>query len=260
MRTHEAAVLGQFDPQAAAYLNSAVHAQGPELQRAREVVQRALPRTARMLDVGCGAGHLSYALASALAEVVALDPSPAMLATVDAAAQRRGLAQIRTRQASADSLPFADARFDVVASRYSAHHWRDVGSALREMRRVVAPGGYLLMIDLMGEESPLLDTHLQAMELLRDPSHVRDYAPSQWRQLLVTTGFDLLEEADWTVRLEFTSWVERMRTPPETVAAIRALQSGAPQEVWDGLALERDGSFSAHTGLFWARATGTPRT
>jgi ubiquinone/menaquinone biosynthesis C-methylase UbiE len=254
MRSHDKAVLEQFDPQAQAYLTSAVHAAGPDLQHACQIVQKwAGPRTT-MLDVGCGAGHLAFALAPAFTQAIAADPSPSMLETVKAAAAQRGLPQIEVRQASAEALPFAAASFDLVCSRYSAHHWRDVPAALREMRRVVRSGGMLLMIDVLGDETPLVDTHLQAMELLRDPGHVRDYSSSQWRMLLQQGGFGVQEEAAWPTRLEFSSWVARMRTPPETIAAIRRMQKDAPQEVWEGLAMETDGTFVPRTGLFWARA------
>ncbi len=256
MQTHDKTVLRQFDPRAEAYLTSRVHAAGPDLVHARKLVQPLLPAGAAMLDVGCGAGHLSFTLAPSFAWVVALDPSPSMLATVGDAAAQRQLPQIEVCQADAASLPFDDQQFCLVGSRYSAHHWLDVPAALREMRRVVKPGGYLLVIDLLGEESPLVDTHLQSMELLRDTSHVRDYSATQWRAMLQQAGFALIEEVQWPVRLEFSSWVERMRTPAESVAAIRQLQAGAPQEVAEVLAFEPDGSFTPRTGLFWARVSG----
>ncbi len=255
MRTHDDAIRDQFDPQAQAYLTSTVHASGQDLERARLLVHATIPPTATLLDVGCGAGHLSFALMSSFAQVIATDPLPGMLATVAAAASERGLTRIETLQGGAHALPFIDGRFCVVASRYSAHHWRDLPGAMRELRRVVKPRGYLLMIDQLGDESPLVDTHLQTMELLRDPSHVRNRSATQWRELISRAGFQLLEEDAWPLRLDFDSWVARMRTPPDSVAAIRRLQTGAPREVGDGLDLEPDGTFTSRTGLFWAQAT-----
>src|SRR5580658_8023387 len=174
MRSHTEAVQEQFDPQAAAYLTSSVHAAGPDLRAALERVQQYLGPHAQALDVGTGAGHLSYALAPALARVVALDPAPGMLATVRQTAAQRGLTGIETCEAAAAALPFAAASFDLVSTRYSAHHWLDVPRALAEMHRVVKPDGFILVIDLLGAEDPLTDTHLQSLELLRDTSHVRD--------------------------------------------------------------------------------------
>jgi ubiquinone/menaquinone biosynthesis C-methylase UbiE len=254
MRDHSQTVHDQFDPQAQAYLTSPVHAAGPDLLAAGELARQHLPAQAQVLDVGCGAGHLSFALAPLAARAVALDPSPGMLATVRAAAAARGLAQIHACEAAADDLPFAAASFDLVSTRYSAHHWLDLPRALAELRRVVRPGGFVLVIDLLGADHPLVDTHLQSVELLRDPSHVRDRTVAQWRQLLREAGFETGEEASWPTRLEFGSWVGRMRTPAALVTAIRMLQQGAPAEVHRPLHIEADGSFTPRTGLFWTRA------
>jgi len=252
VKTHDQTVTAQFDPKSQGYLTSAVHAAGPDLQQAALLVLQ-LPARDAMLDVGCGPGHLSFALAPHFRHVVATDLSPSMLVTARAAAVQRALPQIQVQQAAAQTLPFPDAHFDLVASRYSAHHWHDVAAALQEMRRVVRPGGMLLMIDLLGDESPLVDTHLQAIELLRDPSHVRNYSPSQWRRLLQIAGFQLQQDFFWPTRLEFGSWVERMRTPPDSVTVIRNLLAGASAEVRAGLSVESDGSFVPRTGLFWAQ-------
>ena len=254
MRSHSQAVQDQFDAQAQAYLTSAVHAAGPDLQAARERVRQCLPPTASILDVGTGAGHLSFALAPHAARVVALDPSPGMLATVREAAAARGLTQIETCAGSADALPFADASFDLVCTRYSAHHWLNLPQALAQLRRVVKPDGFLLIIDLLGDDDPLVDTHLQAIELLRDTSHVRDRSVAEWQALLHAAGFECREPSTWNTRLEFAPWVQRMRTPEELVSAIRTLQAGAPAEVRRSLNIEPDGSFTARTGLFWGRS------
>lgn len=253
MHSHDQSVHAQFDSRAQAYLQSAVHAQGPDLEYARDRVAACLPPCASALDVGCGAGHLAFAIAPALARVVALDPSQGMLATVAAAAQARGLAQIETHAGQAAALPFADAGFDLVCTRYSAHHWTDLPAALADMHRVLKPGGCLLVIDVLGDDDALVDTHLQALELLRDPSHVRDRSDSEWRRLLDGAGFAVNDARQWPLRLEFASWIARMRTPDVHVAALRALQAGAAQEVQRALAYEADGSFTCTTGAYWAR-------
>ncbi len=253
MRTHEQAVHDQFDPRARAYLNSAVHAAGPDLVHAQGLVTRCKSPSAAMLDVGCGAGHLSFALAPTFNRVVATDPSPGMLAIVAQAAAARGLTQVEVQRGSAESLPYADATFDLVASRFSAHHWRFLESGVHEMARVLRPQGYLLMIDTVGHEDSLVDTHLQAIELLRDPSHVRNRSVSQWRALIEGAGLLDIQHTQWSLRLEFAPWVERMRPSPVSVAAIRELQQGAAREVQDALALEADGSFQIQVGSFWTR-------
>ncbi|TDR76503.1 class I SAM-dependent methyltransferase [Paludibacterium purpuratum] len=253
MKAHVETVQQQFDPQAQAYLSSQVHAQGPDLAWVREQVLPTLPPEAAVLDIGCGAGHLAFALAERGARVTALDPSPSMLHTVSREAAARGLSQIDTVEGLAHCLPFADGQFDLVASRYSAHHWEALPAALAEMRRVLKPDGMLLMIDVEGDETALVDTHLQAMELLRDRSHIRNRAPSEWRRLLTLAGFTVASHRQWPTRLAFEAWVTRMRTPPVQVQAIRALQDGAPAEVRTALAIEADGSFQVTTGAMLAK-------
>ncbi|MGH8180183.1 MAG: class I SAM-dependent methyltransferase [Steroidobacteraceae bacterium] len=251
MRSHEQTVQGQFDPRAHAYAQSAVHSAGPDLERAKSLVAQAAPSQA--LDIGCGGGHLSFALAPQVTRMVALDPSPAMLAMVSKTAATRGLSQIVPRLGRAESLPFADASFPLVCTRYSAHHWTRLEAALREMGRVLAPGGHALVIDALGHEDPLVDTFLQSIELLRDPSHVRNRSATEWSSLLSSAHMIELERVEWPTRLEFASWVARMNTPADRVAVIRSLQEGAPREVQEALQIGADGSFTIRTGLFWLR-------
>ncbi len=256
MSTHRDAVHAQFDARAAAYLSSSVHAAGPDLQRARELVAGMSPRPARALDLGCGAGHLAFALAPLVGSVVALDPSDGMLAQVAAEADRRGLGQVETRRSAAESLPWPDASFELVATRYSAHHWSGLDAAMAEARRVLAPGGHLLVIDIEAPADALVDTHLQAIELLRDRSHVRNRSDLEWRALLRGIGAELLTMERWGTRLEFASWISRMGTPQAKAEVIRGMLAEAPAEVREALRVEPDGSFQPQTGLWWARIPG----
>jgi ubiquinone/menaquinone biosynthesis C-methylase UbiE len=253
MSTHEQTVQNQFEPRAQAYVTSAVHSAGPDLERAKTLVSQLVQPASLALDIGCGGGHLSFTLAPHVSRVVALDPSPGMLAAVSKAAESRGLSGIEARQGNAESLPFADGTVPLVSTRYSAHHWTRLERAVREIARVLAPGGHALIIDTLGHEDPLVDTFMQSIELLRDPSHVRNRSTAEWRSLLGSAHLMELEHAEWPTRLEFGSWVERMRTPADRVAVIRSLQEGAPGEVREALRIAADGSFTIRTGLFWLR-------
>jgi len=235
-------VASQFGPRAEAYVASAVHAQGEDL--ARIAGWAAARKPGRALDLGCGGGHVAFALAPHAGEVVAYDLSPDMLAAVAATAKSKGLANIVTRQGPVESLPFADASFDFVASRYSAHHWRGFDAALKEARRVLKPGGVAVFADIFAPDDKLCDTWLQSVELLRDPSHQRDYSLREWRAALERAGFKPGRPYTHRLRLEFSSWLARMATPPAQAEAIRALFAQAPAEVRAYLALEADNSFS----------------
>ncbi|QIH09226.1 MULTISPECIES: class I SAM-dependent methyltransferase [unclassified Pseudomonas] len=247
---HSQVVQKQFGEQAAAYLSSAVHAQGAEFALLQAEV--AGKGEARVLDLGCGAGHVSFHVAPLVREVVAYDLSQQMLDVVATAAQERKLGNVRTVAGAAERLPFADGEFDFVFSRYSAHHWSDLGLALREVRRVLKPGGVAALIDVLSPGSPLLDTYLQSVEVLRDTSHVRDYSAGEWLHQLNEAGLQARSSARQRLRLEFSSWVERMRTPEPLRVAIRQLQQAMGNEVREYFQIEADGSFSTDVLVLWA--------
>ncbi|WP_263144255.1 class I SAM-dependent methyltransferase [Pseudomonas sp. RIT-PI-AD] len=250
MSGHQQAVQRQFGERADAYLKSAVHAQGEEFALLQACV--AGHPGARLLDLGCGAGHVAFHVAPAVAEVVAYDLSENMLDVVASAARERGLGNVRTERGAAERLPFADASFDFVFSRYSAHHWSDLGQALREVRRVLKPGGRAAFIDVIAPGTPLLDTYLQAVEVLRDTSHVRDYTAAEWLQRVGEAGLHVGSHKVQRLRLEFASWIERMRTPPLLRDAILALQAAMGEEVRRYFQIGADGSFSTDVLVLWA--------
>lgn len=248
---HRQQVADAFGSTAAAYLTSHVHATGKDLQTLAAAI--AATPGASVLDMGCGAGHASFAVAPHAASVVAYDLAPQMLATVAAAAIDRGFSNIETQQGAAESLPFDNASFDWVISRMSAHHWHDVRQALVEVRRVLKPGGRVIFIDIAGSDHPLLDTHLQAVEVLRDGSHIRDYRADEWIAFFTEAGFSATVRERWRMPLEFDAWVTRMRTPQPRVVAIRSIWESAPDEVKQYFAVQADGSFELDALMIEAR-------
>jgi SAM-dependent methyltransferase len=197
--------------------------------------------------MGCGAGHASFAAAHQVKQVVAYDLSAQMLDVVAQAAKEKGLDNIATRQGYAESPPFEDGSFDVVISRYSAHHWHDVGRALREVNRVLKPGGVVIVMDVMSPGHPVRDIWLQTVEALRDTSHVRNYSSGEWLSLM--NDANLIADTVLTDRLPlaFSSWVARMRTPQVLIDAVRLYQQSASAEVQAYFALQQDGSFTSDT-------------
>jgi len=115
------------------------------------VKQAALKPGERALDVGCGPGTLVLFLATKVApggEAVGIDASPEMIERATQKARKAGTAA-RFEMAAIESLPFADASFDVATSTFMLHHLpHDVqATGLSEVRRVLKPGGRLFIAD-----------------------------------------------------------------------------------------------------------------
>jgi ubiquinone/menaquinone biosynthesis C-methylase UbiE len=244
----------QFGNTAQAYLSSCVHAEGADLQRLTSLTHNYTGSNA--LDLGCGAGHAAFALAKAGAAVTAYDLSPQMLKLVENEAVRRGLVGITTQQGAVEKLPFADATFDLVATRFSAHHWSDVASAMREVRRVLKHSGILIVIDIVAAENALFNTLLQSVEILRDASHIRDYRISEWHAMLFAAGFDVNESACWKLTMEFAGWTARMRAPELRINAIRDLLLKASDEARQYFKVQADCSFDIDAAWFEAKPNG----
>ncbi len=251
-KTHQDNVVSQFGPRADVYVKSAVHAAGEDLDLLEGIVREKAPR--RALDLGSGGGHVAYRMAGHAENVAATDLSADMLSAVAATARDKGLTNITTHIGQAEILPFEDGSFDFLGCRYSAHHWQDLDAGLREARRVLAPDSAAVFIDAVSPGPALLDTHVQAIELLRDTSHVRDYTMAEWLAALSRARFSVRAARTWRLRMEFPTWIGRMRTPDRQARVIRALQRSAPADVARHFDIEPDGSFMLDTMLIEALA------
>ena len=249
-------IRDRFGPAAAAYAESAVHAGGPDLDAMLAAAE--LEGRERVLDVGCGPGHTALAFAARAAEVVALDLTPSMLEQAGRLAAERGLRNLRFECADAAALPFGPGAFDVVTSRLSAHHYADPARFLGEAARVLAPGGRLLLVDIVAHEDPVRDTFLNAFELLRDASHVRDHSVSQWQAMFRSQGLVPEVLGSWPMRQDFATWVARIGTPPDAVTGLRALFDAASDEVRRAFDIRERGDygFTLRAALLRGRAGG----
>jgi ubiquinone/menaquinone biosynthesis C-methylase UbiE len=193
----------------------------------RDLVQRfvaAVPADAgaRVLDVACGPGIITAALAPVVREVVALDVTPEMLAKARQRCAEAGLTNVSFREASATALPFPDASFDTVVTRLSIHHFEAPGGPVAEMARVLKPGGTLVVADVVSSEIAEESELHNAIEILRDPSHVRMLPASELGALIEGAGLTIEHQATWDESREFEEWV-RIVDDPQRVAPVRTV-------------------------------------
>lgn len=119
-------------------------------QRWRAKVRRMIPADADVLEVGCGPGTFAEAIEGA-GDLTLLDPIPAMLEVarrrVDAAREARGQSPATYVEATAEAIPLPDASFDAVCCLFSFRDFVDKRRGLSELRRVLKPGGQLIILD-----------------------------------------------------------------------------------------------------------------
>ncbi len=235
-------VARQFGPNAAAYVSSAGHANAAVLAELVELVDPD-PQD-RLLDIATGAGHVALAFAPRVQEATALDLTPSMLRQVEAQALERGLTNVATVEGRAESLPFPDRSFEIVTVRLAPHHFADVRAFVREVHRVLTPNGKFLVVDTTVPEDDALDEQINRLELLRDPSHVRNYRSSEWERFLVEAGFRIEHvhigmHAGGT-RMELIGWMDRIGTPQQNREELTGVFFDPTPELVEALDIERE--------------------
>lgn len=227
-----------FGERAAFYTSSPIHADQALLEHLVQLAR--LSPTARVLDVATGTGHTALAFAPHAREVVGCDLTPEMLAEAEKLRSERGIENLTLLACSVLDLPFPDEDFDVVTCRRAAHHFSDIGLALREMRRVLKPGGRLIVDDRSVPEDDFVDATMNRLDRLHDASHVRQYRPSEWASLLADAGYKVELIEPYTRHRPLTSLT--VNVEPEKVAEIRAVVAAlSPEQRAAMNASERDG-------------------
>src|SRR5215471_6561096 len=184
--SHQDLILDQFSRQATVFSTAPTITDEDAL---RMIVDAAQPtRDDRLLDVACGPGLVVCAFAAHVHEATGIDVTPAMLDRARQLAADKGLADITWRQGDVYSLPYEDASFTIVTTRFSCHHFLDPAAVVREMVRVCAPGGRIAVVDDYASEDPAKAATFNRLEKLRDPSHSRALSLTELRGLFATVG------------------------------------------------------------------------
>lgn len=201
----------------------------------------------RLLDCGCGVGSITLDLAEIVApgETMGVDLDETQLALARAAAAERGLTNAHFQAASAYELPFADASFDVVLAHTLLIHLSEPLRALKEFRRVLAPGGIVAIADddmstwrIAPADSPLQHLMREIVPQLSQATGGSPLYSPNLRGLLLEAGFARTQgfalAAEHYGSLEetrrFASLVTRLLRNPELVQVVLARGWTTPEE------------------------------
>ena len=222
MPDHDQLIRSEFSRQAAVMATAAIFNDATVLARIRDAGR--LTGSSRVLDVACGPGIVVEALAPGAGEVVGCDITPEMLEKARERCAKAGLGNTRFTPGRAEALPFPDASFDVVVSRSAVHHFPDPPAAFREMARVVRPSGRIVTVDVQSSELPEEAALHNALEILRDPSHVRMLPRSELHRALAEAGLDVEEAISWTNHRQFSEWM-KITAAPERIGPLEVVMT-----------------------------------
>ena len=215
-----------FAERAAFYSTSKVHADSSVLAK---VVDLAAPQPQwTALDIATGTGHTALALAPHVAGVIGIDLTPQMLSEAERLRAERAAGNVTFRLGDVHHLPFEDASFDLATCRRAAHHFSDIDRALREIRRVLRPGGRLVIDDRSVAEDDFVDRCMNQLDWYHDESHVREYRPSEWRRMLTACGLVVESVETFTRHRPLSALTDGVS--PENVAGIHRVLGSLTDE------------------------------
>jgi SAM-dependent methyltransferase len=219
--SHQGLILDQFTRQATLFSSAAPITNADALQM---VVEAARPEPEdHVLDVACGGGIVVCAFAPHVRQATGIDMTPAMLDQARVLAAEKGLANVEWRQGDVTSRPFDDGSFTIVVTRFAMHHFRDPAAVLREMVRVCAPGGCIVVVDMYASADPAKAAEFNRLERLRDPSHVRSLNLAELAGLFSDAGLPEPRSTFYELRDEVSNLLARSFPEPGDDAKITDL-------------------------------------
>jgi ubiquinone/menaquinone biosynthesis C-methylase UbiE/broad specificity phosphatase PhoE len=229
-------------------------------QRLRHFLRFAnLPTGFRVLDVGTGNGRLALMLAEDGArEVVGIDISPAMLEVAEylrASSHSPSAVRVNYRLAAAQNVPFRSEGFDAVLCRLVLHHAHRPEEILRELIRVLKPGGLFVLADLLAVDDPVRRATQNTIEARRNPSHAAMYTADQYRRLLANAGLTIENETVAVFEQELDDWLNDLQSEPNNRVAVREMIEAGLETDATGLKVRRQaGKLIFDQRIFYARA------
>ncbi len=235
---HQDLILDQFTRQATVFSTAPSIADEDAL---RMIVKAARPAPDdTVLDVACGPGLVVCAFAPHVREATGIDMTPAMLERAKKLAADKGLSNVAWRQGDVYSLAFEDGSFTIVTTRFSFHHFLDPAAVLREMVRVCAPRGRIVVVDDYASENVAKAAAFNRVEKLRDPSHVRCLALTELKDLFGTAGLPEPDASFYELRSDVQSLLARSFPNPGDDARIIEMFKASAADDRLGVPVRRD--------------------
>ena len=175
-----------------------------------------------VLDVACGPGLITCAVARTARHVTGIDITPAMIDEARKRQQSMGLTNMDWKVGDVLPLPFSDASFSAVITRYSFHHFLEPEAVLVEMVRVCQPGGRVAVVDVFMSTPEQAEVY-DRMEKLRDPSHTRALLLAELTGMFHDAGLREMKTAFYRLDVELERLLTASCTKPDDAATVRKM-------------------------------------
>lgn len=236
---HSELIRDQFTRQATPFSTAAPIASEAALKMIIDAA-RAGPED-EVLDVACGGGIVVCAFAPYVRHATGIDMTPAMLERARALAAEKRVANVSWREGDVERLPFADATFSIVVTRFAVHHFLRPDIVFREMVRVSRPGGRVVVVDTCVSSDPNKAAEFNRLEKLRDPSHVRALDLDGLKGLYRGAGLGEPRSSFYELRDEVRNLLARSFPNPGDEQRILELFSASIEDDRLGIPVSRDG-------------------
>jgi ubiquinone/menaquinone biosynthesis C-methylase UbiE len=185
---------------------------------------------ARWVETACGPGLIARAMAPRVGSVVGIDLTPSMIDKARADAAEAGVGNVTFEVGDATALDLPDDSLDGAITRFSLHHIPAPVRVLEEMRRVVKPGGYVVVSDFVTDDDGASAAWQEQIERLRDPSHWALLTPSRIAALGEQIGLEPDQERIVPFEIDFEEWLYRGSGGPANADLIERLRAEAPSQ------------------------------
>lgn len=200
----------------------------------------------RVLDIGTGIGLLPIVLAEDGAQsVVGIDVSPEMLEQAEFLRLSRGGepgTRVSYRLAPAHALPFRDEIFDAVFCRLLLNHMRRPERVVREIVRVLKPGGVLVLAELLSVDNPVKRATQNAIEEKRNSSHVAARSVDQYNKLITDAGLTIEAKETISFDRELDEWLAAYHTDRADASVVREMIEAGLETDAAGINARRQGN------------------
>lgn len=251
LAAHKELVRKQFAIQAKHYEETMKFRHGESIVPLLDLAQPQ--KTDRVLDVASGTGLVAMKFSPRARAVLGVDLLPEMVALAKRFTAERKMDNVEYLVGDGEDLKLQAGSFEIVTCRFTFHHFGDAAKALSEMKRVLAPGGRIILYDFLASAEPAKAKLHNEVELARDPSHVRIYTLVEFGELFKQAGLKEDGRITTLMKRDYDQWMSYVAADDDLKLRVRRMLELSVPGDKTGLGV-RAGSRSitfSHTCICW---------